>query len=183
MKYLKFIFMMFLLFSSYGCASFYDATPDKPVTTYTKPTTIDQSFDISGRFIIKQPEKNSYGNFTWNKAAESEVLNFNTPLGQTVAQITIESGVATLTAQGKTYTGDNLDAMMQEKLGFVLPMNYLHYWIQGVGLPNVPVTKQLVDGFVQLGWNVEYLQWSDSNHPQIVQCSKDDLVIKLLIEW
>lgn len=179
----KLLLSLSLIFSLGACASFYDVKPVTPPVVYNKPTAIDTNFDITGRFFIKQPDKNSYGNFAWHKFNESEELNFNTPLGQTVAQITIESGVATLTTNNEKYSGDNLDQMMQEKMGFVLPMNYLHYWIQGVSLPNVPVTAELADGFVQLGWNVEYLQWLDKNHPQIVQCTKGDLVIKLFIEW
>lgn len=171
-----------LLFLS-ACASLYDATPDKPAVAYSKPKVIDPNFDISGRFIIKQPDKNNYGNFTWNRTGESEELDFNTPIGQTVAKIIIESGIATLTNKDNSYTGQDLNDMMQKQLGFVLPMNYLHYWIQGVSLPDVPVTQQLDDGFVQLGWKVEYLQWQDANHPQIIQCTKDDLIIKLLVEW
>ena len=73
--------------------------------------------------------------------------------------------------------------MMQRELGFVLPMAYLHYWIQGVQLPGLPIDEELTDGFVQLGWDVEYLQWLDPTHPEIVECTKDDLVIKLLIQW
>lgn len=166
-----------------GCASFYDVAPDKAPTAYSRPSIIDTDFNISGRFIIKQPEKNDYGNFTWSKSGESEELDFNTPIGQTVATIKIESNVATLTTKDKSYTGNDLDEMMQKQLGFILPMNYLHYWIQGVSLPDVQVTQNISDGFIQLGWKVEYLEWKDQNHPQIIQCSKDNLVIKLLIEW
>lgn len=166
-----------------GCASFYDVKPDQPVQAYVKPKAIDQNFDISGRFNVKQPDQSSYGNFSWVKQGDNEVLSFKTPLGQTVAQITIESGIPTLTKDGETYTGDDFDDVMDENLGFTMPMNYLHFWIQGVPVPNEPVTKQLHDGFVQLGWNVEYLQWKDSNHPQIIQCTKNNLVLKLLIEW
>ena len=172
-----------LLLMLVGCASFYDATPDKPVSTYTKPISIESEFDISGRFIIKQPNKNDYGNFTWVRSGESEELDFNSPIGQTVAKIIIESGNATLYAKNESYAGESLNVMMEKRLGFVLPMNYLHYWIQGVPLPNVPTTQELTTGFVQLGWNVEYLEWMDSTHPQIIQCTKDDLVIKLLIVW
>ncbi len=179
----QFILAIALLVSISGCASFYDVSNDKAPVTYTKPQVIDTDFDISGRFFIRQPNKNSYGNFTWHKLGESEELNFNTPLGQTVAQIKIESAIATLTTKDNTYSGDSLDEMMEEQLGFILPMTYLHFWIQGVSLPNAPITKQLDTGFEQLGWSVEYLQWQDKNHPQIIQCSKNDISIKLFIEW
>ncbi len=172
-----------LLLILIGCASFYDATPEKPIVTYKRPLVIESAFNISGRFIIKQPNKNNYGNFTWNKTNESEVLDFNSPIGQTVAEITIESGIATLYTKNESYTAESFNEIMQKQLGFILPINYLHYWIQGTPLPNESMDEQLTDGFIQLGWKVEYLQWVDAIHPKIVQCTKDDLVIKLLIQW
>ncbi|MFN7095162.1 MAG: lipoprotein insertase outer membrane protein LolB [Burkholderiales bacterium] len=171
-----------ILPSLVACASFYDTQVDKPAR-YVRPVAIDNDFVISGRFSIKTLTKHEYGNFAWNKFATNEELEFKTPIGQTVAKISIESGAATLTTAEETYTGTDIDNMMQDKLGFTLPLNYLHYWIQGVALPNAVVAQDLADGFVQLGWKVEYLQWQDKNHPQIIQCSKGDLVIKLLIEW
>lgn len=178
---LKICLLCSLVFIINGCASFYDIAVETPPPHYTKPVIIEQSFDIAGRFSIKSPSKNNYGNFTWTKDLTKEELDFNTPLGQTVAQIIIESGIATLITQDQTYSGNDLDELMEDKFGYILPMAYLHYWMQGVSLPDVPITEDLVDGFVQLGWKVEYLQWIDANHPQIVQCSKDELIIKFLI--
>ena len=165
-----------------GCASFYDISTNNN-TKYVKPFSIEQTFDITGRFFIKKANKNDYGNFTWRMTRTNEELNFNSPIGQTFARITIESGIATLTARGKSYTGKSLDLMMQDQLGFILPINYLHYWVQGVSLPQIPITNDLPDGFIQLGWRIQYLKWSNSIHPQIIQCTKDDLVIKLLVKW
>ena len=165
-----------------SCVSFYDVIIEKPAE-YKQPIIVESEFSISGRFFIKTAKKSDYGNFTWDKYENSESLAFRTPIGQTVAQITIESGVATLATKDKVYSGEDLDAIMQRHLGFTLPMNQLHYWIKGVPLPGVPVTHKLTSGFVQLGWKVEYLQWQDPNHPRVIQCSKEDLVIKLLIDW
>lgn len=167
-----------------GCASLFGATPkNSEVPLYTRPVKVDNDFDISGRFSIKSDNTNKYGNFSWLKLSNTEDLEFNTPLGQTVAKITITNGVATLVADNRTYTSSDLDSMMQEKLGFVLPLSYLHYWVQGVALPDIADTKALPSGFSQLGWNVEYLKWKDVNHPQIIQLTHENLVIKLLIDW
>ncbi|MCC2624223.1 MAG: lolB [Burkholderiales bacterium] len=161
---------------------FYNPTVEKS-SPYIKPTTIDKNFDISGRFSITTPKKNDYGNFTWARQGESESLELRSPIGSVVAKISIESKAATLETKDKTYTGNDLDKLLQDNLGFTLPMQSLHYWIQGVALPNMPIDSNLADGFVQLGWKVEYLDWQDPNHPKILQCSKGDLTIKLLIEW
>ena len=180
--FIHFIVLCVSLLLLSSCASFYDVTIEKPAE-YVQPIAIESDFNISGRFFIKTSKRDNYGNFTWDKSGNDESLAFRTPIGQTVAQITIESGSATLTTKDKVYSGEDLETMMQNHLGFILPMSQLHYWIKGVPLPSAPVTNKLTSGFVQLGWRIEYLQWVDPNHPHVIRCSKDDLVIKLLIDW
>lgn len=183
MKYLRYIGLLVVTISLNSCAMFYDVQVDKP-EKYVAPKQIDLNFDVNGRFSIKSSNKNSYGNFTWNRTPQLEVLELNTPIGETVARLTIESDNITLVdSNKKVYSDDDLDDLMEERLGFVLPLNYLHYWIQGVSLSNEPITAHLEDGFEQLGWKVEYLQWQDPNHPKIIQCSRNGTVIKLLINW
>lgn len=165
-----------------GCASWYDTQVDKPAE-YHQPLQIDEDYDISGRFSIVTPQKDYYGNFNWQRESGEDELAFMSPLGNTVARIVVESGVATLTTGGESYSGHNLDQMMQEQLGFSLPINYLHYWLQGIPLPQYPVQNRLNSGFSQLNWKVEYLSWQDTNHPQIVQVSNTNLRIKLIIMW
>ena len=165
-----------------SCASFYDTKVDHP-PAYHQPLKIDQNYAISGRFLIKNAGKNSYGNFAWLRESGNDRLDFMSPIGATVAQIRVESGVASLSREGKTYSGDDLEQMMQQQLGFSFPLSYLHYWIQGRPLANYPLQGVLNSGFSQLGWQIEYLGWQDSNHPQIVQLTKVDLKIKLLINW
>lgn len=165
-----------------GCASFYDRQVSNP-DLYHKPVTIDNNFNISGRFSIITSNKNYYGNFEWQHESSLDNLALVTPLGNTVAQITVESSIATLKTNDDTYRGDDLDELLTKQLGFTLPINYLHYWVQGVPLPQYPVESSLNSGFKQLGWNIEYLKWQDENHPEIVQVSKPNLRIKLLTNW
>ncbi|MCE2706497.1 MAG: outer membrane lipoprotein LolB [Proteobacteria bacterium] len=176
-KYL--ILLIFLCLSS--CASWYNINTTKPTTTYVEPKVIESSFDISGRFFIKKLDNNQYGNFSWVKSNSNEELDFTTPLGQIVAKVIIDNENATLYTQDKTYYGRDIDVIMNNNLGFSLPLNYLHYWIQGVVLPNISIDKKELNGFCQLGWKVQYLEWYDANHPKIIKISRQGLQIKLLI--
>jgi len=165
-----------------GCASFYDIDANN-IPKYQKPTHVDTTYDISGRFSVNRRDRHDYGNFTWNKTSDYEELNLNTPMGQTIAQVRVERGIPTLTTRDHVYVGDDVEDMLYDHLGIDLPIDYLHYWIAGVPFPGSPVTKELADGFVQDGFNVEYLSWQDPNHPHILKCSSNDFVIKLLITW
>lgn len=169
---------------SSGCASWYDAQVAAP-STYHAPQQLDADYNISGRFLIVTAEsKNYYGNYSWQRESGNDTLAFVSPLGNTVAQISIESGVTTLVnSDGKRYSGSDLNAMMQQQLGFTLPLNYLHYWIQGVPLPQYQVQNQLASGFSQLDWQIEYLSWQDSNHPHILALHNHQMRIKMVIDW
>ena len=100
-----------------------------------------------------------------------------------IGKIIINKHKATLFTEHESYTGSNLDTLMVENLGFSIPLAYLHYWIEGIALPSIPIDMTNKYGFSQLGWKVEYLEWYDNNHPKIIKISKTNLVIKLLIQW
>ena len=165
-----------------SCASFYDVNVAQS-QAYQQPDKLLEQFSLSGRFLIKNAKDTYYGNFSWWRESGVEELDLNSPIGSTVAQIKIESGVASLLANNHVYTGANLGAIMQQQLDFSLPLNYLYYWIQGFKFPDYPVEYVLANGFTQLGWNVEYLAWGENKLPQIIKCSRGDLVIKLVISW
>ncbi len=181
-KHLQLLYLTFLSLLLSSCAHWYDKQVDIPAN-YHRPQQIDRDFAINGRFAIKSGSDNYYGNFSWQHALDKDKLDMYTPFGVTVAQIKIESGISQLITDNKTYTGADNDKILEEHLGFTLPLAYLHYWIQGVPLPSAPLEGRLASGFNQLQWSVEYLSWQDTNHPQIVQLSHENLRIKLLINW
>ena len=179
---MKNILIIIYLFILSSCASFYDVNVDKS-QTYKQPDQLLEQFSLSGRFLIKNTNSTYYGNFSWWKESGVEELDLNSPLGTTVAKIKIYNNSVSLFANDNIYTGDNLDEIMQKQLGFSIPLKYLYYWVQGFKLPEYEIEKNLTNGFTQLGWNVEYLSWGDNKLPQIIQCTKDDLIIKLVNKW
>lgn len=174
--------LLISVISLVGCASFYDENVQNP-DAYHAPQKLDESYNISGRFSIITSKKDYYGNFNWLHESSSDQLYLMSPLGNAVAKISVESNISTLETSNGKYSGDDLDSLLEQQLGFTLPINYLHYWVQGVPLPQYAISHQLKSGFSQLQWNIEYLRWVDINHPQIVQVSNPDLRIKLLIDW
>lgn len=164
-----------------ACGSFFYSEP-KTSVKYIAPKNIDLTFDVSGRFFVKNLSQERYGNFLWNKN-NVETIEFNTPMGQTIAKIVIESSIVTLYKDNKKYVGDSVDDLMDNELGFTIPINYLHYWLQGVSIPNVNVDQELNNGFAQLGWNIEYLEYDKNNKPKIIRISNSETVIKLFVNW
>lgn len=166
-----------------GCAFLFGINPDKNHVNKYTTQPIESNFSLSGRFAINNKDRHQYGNFTWNKHGNFEELDFNTPLGQTIGKIIVESNIASLITKDKTYTGEDLDTAQYQQLGFTLPITQLHYWILGTPLPKLPIDSKLDNGFIQLGWKIEYLELNQQSRPKIVQLTKDKLIIKLLVNY
>ncbi len=191
MKYsaYKTLWIICLFYGLVGCASMYDPI-DVAHTKYTTPVNIDNNFDISGRFFVKNIINNKptsqYGNFNWSYENNTnnktiETITFNTPIGQTVAKIIITNNNPVLYINKTSYKGDDLNLLMTQNLGFNIPITQLHYWLQGVPIPNIQIDKHTTYGFYQLNWNVEYLDWHDVAHPKIIKITNQDITIKLVL--
>ena len=163
-----------------SCSSFLNNENLKP--NYIMPQKIDQNFEVTGRFFTQKNNKRFHGNFSWIKNKEMEEFNFLTPLGTTIATIQIIKNDQFLIYNNKRYGKDKIESLMINQLGFYLPLENLHYWIQGVNYPTTTQIKLVQNGFIQDNWLVEYLDF-DKLHPKIINCSKKNYIIKIFIKW
>ena len=183
-----------LLIMTTSCAFLFDKQV-KEVKPYKKPQQIDNSFKYNGRFVISTESESYYGTFTWMKNDDIQQLELKSVLGNTVAKIDINKQANILQVQDKIYRqdfntklnssepiihNDDLTVLLKQYLGFEIPLQYMHYWVQGVPLAQYHIDQALTDGFIQQGWTVEYLQYKD-NKPVIIKITRDKLMIKLLI--
>jgi outer membrane biogenesis lipoprotein LolB len=87
--------------------------------------------------------------------------------------------LSTMGSLDDSHYGD-LTKLLKDYLGFEIPLQYMHYWVQGVPLPQYHIDQQLTDGFMQQSWKVEYLQYKNGK-PTITKITRDKLMIKLLL--
>ena len=165
-----------------SCASFFNNNEQIINNNYNMPEQINKSFDISGRFYTQRNNKKFHGNFSWIKNNELQQFNILTPLGTTVATILINNNDQYLIYKNKKYDKDKLNSIMNEQLGFSLPLNSINYWIQGVNYPTQQSIKLVSNGFIQDGWLIQYINFENS-HPKIIYCTKNNLTIKFYIKW
>lgn len=123
---------------------------------------------VGGRLSVRyrqdgQPQS-VQGKFLWQQSATRTDIELASPLGQTLARITLLPGSAVLEQSGKpTAEATNASALTKAMLGWPLPVEGLRYWLQGFvrtlsgDLLAVPVG----DGNEQEGdgWRVRYVGW------------------------
>lgn len=130
------------------------------------------SIDIEGRFTTLyeqngKPQSVS-GSFTWNQAPQKTLVTLLSPLGQTEATIDVTPQGATLTqADRPPSRAADVDSLMQNTLGWPLPVAKLRDWMQGQvtehggnHLVATPQTTKTID--TDDGWRLQYLSWQDN---------------------
>jgi outer membrane lipoprotein LolB len=140
-----------------GCSSV-------PVITQ-RPAQMDAPFAFNGRVAFKQGEQRDSAGVRWvHRASEDEILLL-APLGQTVARIHRGGDAVTLEAAGKLYTAQDMETLMQQALGWQLPLSGLSHWVTAVPVPDVEsnVERDAV-GQVRLlhqqGWEITFSRYA-----------------------
>ena len=154
-----------------GCA----LQPRVPTTTNASTSLATQtSREYHGRFAVQYndqngTQRNAYGNFDWQETGDTVTLQLRNPLGQTMAIVTSSPSLATLELPNRQpVSADNVSLLMQNTLGFALPVEGLRYWLQpsvaptshGRTVPD-PEDPSRPKQIEQDGWTIDYLSYAD----------------------
>ncbi|OAJ60256.1 lipoprotein localization factor LolB [Paraburkholderia ginsengiterrae] len=180
-----------------GCAS---VKPQGPSTSNAATAvTAQTSRAYQGRFSIQYndqngQQRNAYGNFTWQETGDTVTLQLRNPLGQTLAVVTSSPATATLELPNRQpLTADNVSTLMQNALGFTLPVEGLRYWLQPSPAPtsraktvNDPQQPSRLKQITQDGWTIDYLAYAEAPATGVKRVnlsrSEPPLDIKLVLD-
>ncbi|MBC8746901.1 outer membrane lipoprotein LolB [Paraburkholderia sp. WC7.3g] len=180
-----------------GCAS---VKPQGPSTSNAATeVTAQTSRSYQGRFAIQYndqngQQRNAYGNFSWQETGDTVTLQLRNPLGQTLAIVTSSPATATLELPNRPpLTADNVSTLMQNALGFTLPVEGLRYWLQPSPAPTSRATTEKdpeqpsrLKQITQDGWTIDYLAYADAPATGVKRLnlsrSEPPLDIKLVLD-
>ncbi|WP_121319227.1 lipoprotein insertase outer membrane protein LolB [Paraburkholderia sp. RAU2J] len=180
-----------------GCAS---VKPQGPSTSNAATSvTAQTSRAYQGRFAIQYndqngQQRNAYGNFSWQETGDTVTLQLRNPLGQTLAIVTSSPSAATLELPNRQpLTADNVSTLMQNALGFALPVEGLRYWLQPSPAPTSraktekdPEQPSRLKQITQDGWTIDYLAYADAPATGVKRLnlsrSEPPLDIKLVLD-
>jgi len=180
-----------------GCAS---VKPQGPSTSNAATElTAQTSRSYQGRFAVQYndqngQQRNAYGNFSWQERGDTVTLQLRNPLGQTMAIVTSSPASATLELPNRPpLTADNVSTLMQNALGFTLPVEGLRYWLQPSPAPTSraktekdPDQPSRLKQITQDGWTIDYLAYADAPATGVKRLnlsrSEPPLDIKLVLD-
>ena len=144
---------------------------------------LNANFDSSGRLAVIDDGKGSYANFSWQNLGKMQIIEVNTPLGNSVGVLCQDTqGVIAEDSHGRITTATSVEELSQQMLGFSLPFDHLNQWIQGYWIAYEP-HKILANGSLQQsGWIIHREIFKDSNIPRIVRLNNNRFEIKLVFD-
>ena len=127
---------------------------------------------IHGRFSAKFEQngrlQSVQGRFEWRQNDHDIDIDLLSPLGQTVARISIVPGLAKIQQSGKeTKVAGNITELTEQTLGWALPVSGMRDWLQGFSrsrtsdLQTASPTGTAI--FDTDGWRIEYVSWQENN--------------------
>ncbi len=116
--------------------------PKGPATSPTSPQWREheaqvkqlEHYQTRGAFAYISDRQKVYARFFWQQySPDSYRLLLTNPLGSTEMELKVQSGIAQITNnQGKKYTSDNPDEMIQKLTGMSIPLANLRLWMLGL---------------------------------------------------
>lgn len=174
--------LLFLMLLLTGCAI-------APVAVQ-RPLQADAPFAFNGRVAFKQGDKRDNAGVRWVHSAEEDEILLLAPLGQTVARIHRDTQEASLDASGKHYTAQDMESLMQQVLGWQLPLSGLRYWVTALPAPEGESrVERDANGQVsmmhQQGWEIAYSRYAAATPdalPLRLKLQHDGMEVLLVID-
>lgn len=96
----------------------------------------------------------------WEQHRESYQIRLYGPLGSGAIQIKGQTKQISLTnTDGKIIKANTPEALLQQELGWVIPVSGLRYWLRGLPAPGALPTQILLDAHQRL-WQIDQQGWT-----------------------
>ncbi|PKI16938.1 lipoprotein insertase outer membrane protein LolB [Colwellia sp. 12G3] len=169
-------------------------TPKKRIATLQQL----HQWKITGKIAFIDTKSRNSATLSWqiDENQGTQQLNLTSYLGINVLQLDSTNNDHIIQVDGKTYHGQNLEALVQSITGLTLPTQALTFWLKGIPYQESDtISYQKITQLPQTlssHYNNELWQVTYANYQQIEGYSlatkfsikKDDLLIKIAVnEW
>ncbi len=183
--------LLVLVFSLLGGCSQLAQQPVAPLAIDPQQVLQLQQWSAEGRIGIRWPEDSQSANLDWEQALDRYRIRLSGPLGQGGFRILGNAQEVSLQRAGddQIHRARTPEALMQQLLGWHLPLTQAQYWIRGIPAPGSEVLplSPLDNGFIQSGWRIEYPRLTRAAGmvlPEKLRLTRDGLRITVIInEW
>jgi len=153
-------------------------------------------FERQGRFALRsqapmEPPNAVQGNFQWQQTTDGWVLSLNSPMGTTLARLSVDlTGAVLRMPDAPDQRAGSATALLRQALGEPVPVDALEDWIQGRlgntrGIGNVTRDESgRITGFTQDDWQVTFERYDDKGPTRMTLSSQRqgrEVVLRLVV--
>ncbi|MFZ2321455.1 MAG: lipoprotein insertase outer membrane protein LolB [Pseudomonas sp.] len=150
-------------------------------------------WQISGKVGIRSPRESGSATLFWLQRQDYFDIRLAGPMGRGAARLTGRPGAVSLdTANQGQLQAESAEALLQQQLGWSLPVAHLFWWIRGLPAEDSK-SRLILDSESRLAkleqddWQVEYLSYVQQNGywlPERMKLHGANLDITLVIkDW
>lgn len=145
---------------------------------------------FSGKISLDDGDQGGSGRLQWDVQADSFELDFHGAMGRGAWHLQVDPERAVLKeASGEQRTAASVNDLIQERIGWPLPVDALQWWVRGLAAPGMVDAEQfdsrgLLLHLDQFGWSVDinrYKTFADLQMPIRVDARRDNYRVKLAI--
>lgn len=162
------LFVALLLLS--GCALSPSTPPqERPCGRWENQipkTETLQRWTVAGKVNLRTPQQNDTASFDWQQQNPTHYrMMISGPFGIGRNTLEQQNDHAVLSNGNGTFQASSPEGLMQQQLGWSLPISALYYWARAIPAPGQPYritpdTCGYPETLDQQGWHIEYSQWA-----------------------
>lgn len=168
-----------------GCANNAIQSPEGQVNV--RPAS---EFTANGKLGIRSESLNESARFVWIQQGPDYEIELLDPFGRQIMNLIGEPGQVVLRTnrEQETRVANSPEQLMQNLLGWQVPVEPAKYWIQGHPVPGANFEQITDRQFQQFGWTVDLLQLQAAEQsmilPRKVRLTNAGLELTLIIsQW
>lgn len=145
---------------------------------------------LQGRISLDDGDQGGSGKLQWDVKSGSSELDFHGAMGRGAWRLQVGAeGALLMMADGTEQTAASVNELVQESMGWPIPVNALQWWVRGLPAPGVIENEQIGPGGLltslhQFGWNVDFTRYDsvgDMELPVRLNATRDNYRVKLAI--
>lgn len=149
------------------------------------------TWTAEGKLGLRVNGKGNSASFSWQNEGQDYLLRLHGPFGQGKVSLQKENGRVTLESKDHNDTARSPEQLMEDALGWTLPISELVFWIKGLPSRESPVTRQSentmgkLETLEQQGWQIHYSDYAMENGamlPHKIIAKREDVRLVLAIK-